>query len=369
MRSPVCGFALIIIVGAGIAGLSLGHALAKRGAEITICEANTLASGASGIATSYLEPRLGKTAMRAAEWEGLRLWEDYALELTEASGLDVEFRKEGQLRVALPENTEKFKRDLENRQNQGWDFESLSPEETRKLEPSLSEEIRDAAFLPNVRWVTGRKVCEALAISIKRLGGQILENCPVVSIANSANNVIAVTADGQKLEGEEVVLCHTMHENMIAGLPDDIPTSRPVRGVNLLVDQSGLSQPIRHLVKHHRGNLCPRSPAELIVGTTYEPGETALEPGPDVIEKLYTNAEPILPKLRELPLIRITAGLRTKIGDGTLKLGRSRIQPRLYFSLSHAGAGYLRAPIVSSELAEFILQGTKGHFTGFVTSG
>lgn len=360
---------MIIIVGAGIVGLSLGYALAKCGAAVTICEANTIASGASGIATSYLEPRLGKTAMRAVEWEGLRLWESYAQELNEASGLDVEFRKEGQLRVSLPENIAKFESDLVSRSDQGWDLETLTPQEARKLEPSLSGDISSAAFLPNVRWVTGRKVCEALAISINALGGQIIENCPIAFATADENSVTVTTADGQKIEGEKVVLCHTMHENQIVGLPDDIPTSRPVRGVNLVVDQSGLSKPIQHLIKHHRGNLCPRSPKELIVGTTYEPGEMTLEPGQNVIEKLYANAEPILSKLRDLPLIRVTAGLRTKIGDGTLKLGRSDIQPRLYFSLSHAGAGYLRAPVVSSELAEFILEGKKGEFTGFVTSG
>ena len=51
---------MIVIVGAGIAGLSLAYELTRRGNEVTVLEADTIASGASGVATSYLEPRLGR---------------------------------------------------------------------------------------------------------------------------------------------------------------------------------------------------------------------------------------------------------------------------------------------------------------------
>jgi len=50
---------MILIIGAGIAGLSLGYELARRGAKVTVLEAGKIASGASGVATSYLEPRWG----------------------------------------------------------------------------------------------------------------------------------------------------------------------------------------------------------------------------------------------------------------------------------------------------------------------
>ena len=60
---------MILIVGAGIAGLSLGWELVKSGAEVTIVDIGEVAGGASGIATSYLEPRLGKTQMRRLEWD------------------------------------------------------------------------------------------------------------------------------------------------------------------------------------------------------------------------------------------------------------------------------------------------------------
>ena len=83
---------MIVVIGGGIAGLSVAYELLKRGAKVTVIEANSIASGASGVATSYLEPRLGNTAMRAMERESMRRWEDYANHLNTTGQLDVGFR-------------------------------------------------------------------------------------------------------------------------------------------------------------------------------------------------------------------------------------------------------------------------------------
>ena len=360
---------MIIVVGAGIAGLSLAYELCQRGSQVTVLEADTIASGASGVATSYLEPRLGTTPARAIEHEAMRRWEDYTADLEAVSGFSVGFRREGQIRVTLAENLVKFEKDLDARAAQNEVFEHLSAEAARKLEPALSNAIVAAAYLPHVRWVTGSKVCESLATAIRSQGGKIEERVAVTAIERQGSQLRLTTDTGSFLDAERIVLCTGMGVQDISGLPEDIPQSRPVRGVNLILDQSALKSPLKHLVKHHRGNLCPREDNQLIVGTTYEAGETSLEPGPDVIEFLYRNAEPILPVVRDLLLIRVTSGLRSKVGDGNLRLGRSTEEPNIFYSLSHAGAGYLRAPVVADEFAGFVLGGEPGALTRHITDG
>ena len=358
---------MIIVVGAGIAGLSVAYELAKAGADVTVLEAQKIASGASGVATSYLEPRLGSTPIRAVEWEGLKRWPELADELVQATGQNVGLKTDGQLRVALPENEEKFLKDLEARDGQGWNLDRLTSEEARKLEPAISPEISTAAFLPNVAWLNGADVCTALAKALENRGVKIRENCAVQSIANDH----LVTGSGETVQFDKLILCNGMGANVFVKDVGDVPVSRPVRGVNLIFDNENLSKPVRHLIKHHRGNMCPRATADgnfLIVGTTYEPGEISLEPDATVVAKLLDNAAPILPQLRDFPLVKVTAGLRTKVGDGNLRLGRSKENRNVYFSLSHAGAGFLRAPVVAPEFAKFILEGTRGALTGFLTT-
>lgn len=359
---------MIVIIGAGIAGLSVGYELIKLGQKVTILERAKIASGASGVATSYLEPRLGNTAMRAIERESMHRWEDYAIELETRSGLKTGFRRDGQIKVTLHENIRHFQKDLDARARHKVPYEQLSPKALLSIEPSLSEEIADAIFLPEVRWVTGHLVCKALAKIIENASGQIIEGCEVTGIAPSSSGLGVTTCNGERFEAEKLILCTGLDASLIKNLPDDVPQSRAVRGVNLVLDQSGLDRPLTHLIKHHRGNMCPRENGQLIVGTTYESGETSLQVDKDVVEFLYRNAEPILPVVRQMPLLKVTAGLRSKVGDGNLRLGQSRAQPGLYYSLSHGGAGYLRAPVIASELASFVLDDEPGELTKHHTS-
>ncbi|MEL6503119.1 MAG: FAD-dependent oxidoreductase [Pseudomonadota bacterium] len=358
---------MIVIIGAGIAGLSLGRALVHRGATVTIVDAGPVAGQASGVATSYLEPRLGTTPIRAVERAAHAAWPDYAAALEEASGMDVAFRADGQIRVALAETEAKFEKDVATRVAQGWTVERLSPAEARRLAPALCDDVATAAFVPGISWVDGGKVCGALAHIMRKDGHEIREDWPVAEIATQGDGFTVKGADGTALNAHKLVLCTGLGNPALLGLPPEIKPTRPVRGVNLVLDQSGLSHPFRHLVKHHRGNICPRPGGELLVGTTFEPGETDLGPDRAVIEKLYAHAETVFPAVRTLPLKRVTAGVRAKIGDGNLMVGESATMPGLFYSLSHAGAGYLRAPVVAEEMAEFVLEGIPGQLTGFLT--
>ncbi len=355
---------MILVVGAGIAGLSTAHALLARGAQVTVVEAGKIACGASGVATSYLEPRLGTTPMRKVEWEALRRWPEFVAALEQDSGISVQFRTEGQIRVAISDNLARFEKDQTTRCNDGWRVEPLKQDDLNRLEPALSKEIAAGCFLPDIRWVNGQKVCEALARIIVQADGEIIQETALSEIGQDGKNCRATLSDGRAIDCDAILLCTGTGSHPINGLPADIGPCRAVRGVNLNLDMTALQKPLRHMIKHHRGNLCPRGDRHLIVGTTYEPGETSLDPSSDVIERLLANAEPILPTVRQLPLLGVTAGLRAKIGDGNLRLGRSSENPQIYYSLSHAGAGYLRAPVVAEEMARFMVDGNFGALMG-----
>ncbi len=348
----------VIIVGAGIVGLSLAVALADQGVRVKILDAANVGAGASGAATSYLEPRPGETPLRLLEQEAGRRWQNYAAELKIRSGIDPAYAGEGQIRVAVAQNAQKLEAELAAHEGMGSPVTRLSVQQVRQLEPELTSHLALAAHLPDVSWVDGGAVCEALAAIVVNGGHGIVENCQVESVEFRQDCVAVLTDNDVQHLGGKLVLCCGMGANSVAGLPQDVPQLRAVRGVNLVLQ----SPPVSHMIKHRLGNMVPRGNG-LLVGTTYERGIEDLEVDGTVVETLLANAESILPNIRDWPLLGVMAGLRTKTPSGDLALGRSTHQPACYHSLGHAGSGFLRTPVIASEFADFIATNRPGKWT------
>ncbi|MBZ0218339.1 MAG: FAD-binding oxidoreductase, partial [Fimbriimonadaceae bacterium] len=166
---------MIVIVGAGIAGLSLGWRLAQSGAPVTVIEQNKIGSAASYAAAAYLEPRLGTGAMRELEWAAVGLWRRFAQEVEDSAGQSIDYRRDGQLRIAYKETNEKVVADHKQRILEGWRSEWMDAAELRRLEPNLSDEVVAGSYLPDVDWCDGRKLCAALSRGIVNAGGRVME--------------------------------------------------------------------------------------------------------------------------------------------------------------------------------------------------
>ena len=95
----------IIIIGAGVIGLSIGWRLAQRGAPVTIFERGEAGRGASHAAAGMLaacaEVEPGEERLLALNRASQLLWPDFAAELEAASGQSVDLRTEGTLLIAL----------------------------------------------------------------------------------------------------------------------------------------------------------------------------------------------------------------------------------------------------------------------------
>ena len=168
-----------IVIGGGIAGLSAAWRLCREGRVCTVVEAEKAGSGASRVAAGYCQPALEPGEISSMEWESLRLWPQMARELEAETGCEIDFRADGQLRIAYPEVEAEVLADAARRREFGWQVRELSGGEARALEPGLSEEVSAAVLLPQVSWVDGRKACAALAAAIEARGGRIVEGVRV----------------------------------------------------------------------------------------------------------------------------------------------------------------------------------------------
>jgi len=174
---------MFVIVGGGVIGLSLAFRLLSAGQTVTVVERGTIGQGASWAAAGYMEPSLAETETAKIEWQSLKDWPQFVKEVEECSGQDVDFQTRGQLRIAYSETEPEVRAGHDARVAAGWQVEALSAAQLRGLEPSLSDEITWASYLPQVAWVDGRKMCRALVDCIVNLGGKVVENTNVLRLS------------------------------------------------------------------------------------------------------------------------------------------------------------------------------------------
>lgn len=343
----------MIIIGAGIAGLSLGWQLARRGLSPTVIDAGAIGQWASHAAAGYLQPGLDPSPLTDLEWDSLRATPAFIADLEAETGLSVDFRTDGQLRIGFAGDEDAIRADHHARRAAGWDVELIDGTAARALEPALSPDVTIACRLNDVSWVDGRRLCAALAHAITARGGEVREHCPALALSHDRGRVTGVDTPEGHMPSDRVVLAAGHGFDRIAGLPDDLPASIPVRGVIL-----ALSCPaplFTRLIKRPDGILCPRSDGRLILGVTRTPGDMRDFPDAGSVQALLAGAIRAAPALADLPFLEATHAFRPFLADDALLFGAHERLAGLFLSLGHAADGYLRAAAVSDRLASEIL--------------
>ena len=358
---------MIIVIGAGIAGLSLAWHLIKSGERVTVIEQGKVGRGASWAATAYLEPRPGVGKMRHLEWQSVTQWPAFAEEIAKISAMPIDYQRGSQLKVAFADTEKRFDKEqaLREQGQQAFgakysaDFELLNATQARALEPNLSEQIIKAVLLPNVHWLDGRLFCEALSRAIEIQGGIILQQTKAKKICQTDGTITGLDVETDSgtnhIPCEKLVLCAGFEGNLIEDLPSDIPKSRAIRGVAITYQMDVQNPLTKRLIKHPSGILCPRGDGRLIVGATHEEDQSEPIVTDQAVATLKASAERTMPALQDMPISESVAGIRASVGDGMLRLGRSKAVDNVYYALSQGGAGFLRAAIFGDEFSQFII--------------
>lgn len=89
---------------------------------------------------------------------------------------------------------------------QGIEFEAISGDDAREIEPSLSDEIGAAIRLHGQRFINPGEYVHMLADSVRARGGNIVTGVVVKDIVDEIRGVRIVTADGESTPYDAVVM-------------------------------------------------------------------------------------------------------------------------------------------------------------------
>lgn len=329
----------ILIIGGGVIGLSIARELHKRGAgPISVVDKGRIGAEASWAAAGMLAPN----AECHADDELFRLcrasneiYPEFAAELLEETGIDIELDRAGTLSLAFSEDeTAELDTKYKWQRHAGISVEKLAQGEVRNLEPEISLRVQGGYFYPNDWQVENRKLVAALRKYCEINGVELAEGTTVTALPSEGTVVVTAGAWTNQL------------------LPE--PQVKPIRGQ--MISLAGTdSRILRHVIYSPRGYVVPRADGRVLVGATVEDVGFSKEVTPDAISSLKAAAIEIAPGLEGIGISEAWAGLRPHVEGELPVIGRVPDVDNAFVATGHYRNGILLAPITARMIADEVL--------------
>lgn len=331
----------VTVLGAGIFGLSIAWACARRGARVVVIERAGLGAGSSGGIVGALSPHVPEAwnPKKAFQLESLLMAEDWWAEVEAASGKRAGYGRVGRLQPLADERAVTAARRREGEARALWrgaadwrvvpatgaDWEPVSPSGW------LVADTLSARIAP-------RPALEALVGALQAKEGTVLFNAGDDASGQAAGVVVHATGV-QGLAELSVGLGRTVGSGVKGQALSLRFEARDAP--QLFVD--GL-----HIVPHFDGTVA--------VGST---SETAwLTEGPDgQIEGLLARAVAAVPALCGAEIVERWAGVRPRAASRAPILGRWPGRPGHHVANGGFKIGFGMAPKVAEVMADLVLDG------------
>lgn len=318
----------VVVIGAGVIGLSCAWQLARAGAQVTLIDAVEPPTGASAAAGGWIsstvyprQSQLNKFLTRSAA-----LYPDFI----RALGAEVGFKKVGHLRVTADAS-------------KGFNTDKALREDV----PGVLKSFCNASLGEGCvyRWNEGshvlapRLLLKALYDSALRLGVEFQK---------------MQVMDLEKIEPDAIVVATGYTSGWLKDLLGNQYRARPKRGEGIEVElPDGLSLPT--VIDADDVYIVPRLLENKVYVGTLDAWVDDVTPNPSAPEELLAQASRWLPALKTGKVTGHFVGVRTvPLNEGPI-LGQHSENKRIFMALGFAGGGFKAAPLAAQEIAAQIM--------------
>jgi glycine/D-amino acid oxidase-like deaminating enzyme len=326
----------VAIVGGGITGLSLAHALSPS-VPVTLLEAGAIATrGASSLPAALLNPHRGRTARAHHE---------------DVAGMDAFWRRDAELRAAGHDTgsmrTGVLRIASDQRQLELWRDTVGGADAVRRIDPEAVPAAYHAPFgailVRDGGWVQPALLLGALAASSRRAGARIVEGVRVRDLKDHASGWDLATSDG-RWRATHVVIC-TGAEPVPGRHQPEIELERVAGDVVGLASATPFPLPVAGAVygAYREGTA--------FVGGNHRPPDSADPTAPEALRSALGWS---VPTLRQAEIASVWTGVRAKRRGNRPWSGP--IADGLWFSGAMAGRGFLCSAAEAERLAASILE-------------
>jgi glycine/D-amino acid oxidase-like deaminating enzyme len=349
----------VVVLGAGVLGVSTAVHLARRGARVTIVTDAEVGSGASGRSLSWLNA----SAVRAPEYHRLRVAGLDRYRILATDDLTKSWlRFDGGVMWGTPEETARYEELLAFESGHGYQAIWASPAEVPELAPGIhpgAVSPDGAVVNPGDGWVDLPSLLAHLLAEFFSVGGELVENAgPARPLVEGSRAVGVRMAPGKTLDADSVLLAvGAATPTVLAELGVAVP-DRTTAG--LLVRTAPLRHPLRAVLNTPRVAVRPAPGDRFVLDSAWSQEEVGrrddgtFEVRDSTIARLLEEAAAVLAGRPELRVESYGVGLKPIPGDGDPVLGAVPGIDGLSVAFTHSGAtlGLIAGELLADEIAD-----------------
>ncbi len=346
----------IIVVGAGIVGCTVAYELARSGAAVRVIETRTPGQGATRASAGILAPHIeghSSAALHSLGKRSLDLYDGFMTRLSEDSGRDVFYRRNGTFEVAFLDADVARLNDLSSAlAAEGIEARWIAPGAFGALEPLAASTARGALLIPTHGFVGVTSLTLAAAAAAEKLGATFSVATGAIRICAASGGRVGVQTALTMIEADRVVLAAGSWSPAITvDGADPIPV-KPIRGqlIQLQTEPGSISR----VIWGPDGYLVPWPDGSVLVGSTVEDVGFDESHTAEAVEHLRAVAVSLVPSLAGAEMTAVRTGLRPKGPDDVPILGASSAVPGLIYATAHYRNGVLLTPLTMQLVRDLV---------------
>jgi len=193
----------VIVVGAGVQGVSLAFHLAQRGARVLVLERGMLAGGATGRSSGFVRMHYDFESDARLAWASLPYFRDWSERV--GSG-DCGFVRSGFLQLVPLTLADALRANVEAHQRLGIPSRVIGPAEVAALVPGIvTDDIDAAAYEPDSGYADPSGTAAGFMAVARRHGARLVQGCRVEAVEVAAGRVTGVRTDQGRFAAPVVV--------------------------------------------------------------------------------------------------------------------------------------------------------------------
>ena len=346
----------VIIIGSGVIGCAAAYYLAKKGTSVIVLDKDeNIGNGGSarnggGVRQSGRDPRELPLAMYAVN----NLWPN----LSEELGVNVEYHKEGNLRLGKTEHHLEILQGLTDRATAcGLEVRMIDGAEVRAINPYLSEEVIGASWCATDGHANPLMTTLGYYRAARRLGVQFYTGEEVTELQTVKGKARIVITRKNVFEGEKIIVAAGYESRWILeSVGIDIPMSKDL--IEALVTEAEapmFPQMLGTADADFYGHQTDHG--SFVFGGASGFESVNKDNGHNMTSSITApcicrGIMKYIPKLADAKIVRTWAGYEDVSADGVPVIGEIKEVPGLIAACAFTGHGFGISPIVGTLLAE-----------------